>query len=370
MPIFSTKNICLSLLLISIIGCISEIDFAPKEPDKSVLAIHGQFTNSKGEQKVRLTRPGYYSFGASFDPVVGAKVEIVDEKGNREQYRGDLDEKGTYFLAGRKVKGQPGGTYYLDITLADGANYRSEPETMPAAMKSDSISVQPEVEETISTEGVILNSSKWASVYVHTKFPATTSETYLRWHAENIYMFTELAKYWLVLKPAPKSCFISDYFNFQNVALLDSKGLQRGAPISRRIARKRFDETFEVRIAFNVYQYSITKKAYEFWENAQKLTDQVGSIFDSPPAALKGNVYNTKNKNERALGYFEVTSVDTLRRFVVKGQLKDPKTKDVWYIPAKCNYTVGRQFPPVNRPECIDCIKIPNGTYESPYYWK
>jgi Domain of unknown function (DUF4249) len=370
MPLFSIKKFVFFLLVATFIGCISEIDFASKAPDTTSLAINGQFTNGKGEQMLRLTRPGYYKFGASFEPVIGATVIVVDEKGNKEQYRGDLDEKGLYVLPGRKVKGQPGGTYYLDITLTDGKTYRSEPETMPQPVKSDSISVAAEVEETISTQGVVLNNTKWAAVSVHTKFPTTKSEVYLRWHAENVYMFTELVRYWLPLKPAPRSCFIRDYFNFQNVALLQSKGLERGAPLSRRIARKQFDETFEVKIGFNVYQYSITPKAFQFWSEAQKVTAQVGSIFDAPPASVEGNVYNTKDKNDRVLGYFEVASVDTLRKFIGKGDVKDPKTKDSWFLPSKCSYTVGRQFPPVNRPECIDCITIPNSSYVVPYYWK
>jgi Domain of unknown function (DUF4249) len=371
MPLFSIKNIVFLILLATLIGCISEIDFAPKEPDTTSLAINGQFTNSKGEQMLRLTRPGYYKFGASFEPVIGATVMIVDEKGNKEQYRGDLEEKGLYLLPGRKVRGQPGGTYYIEIALTDGKTYRSEPETMPQSVKSDSISVKPEIEETISKEGVVLNSTRWAAVSVHTKFPTTNkTDVYLRWHAENVYMFIELAKYWLPLKPAPKSCFIKDYFNFQNVALLQSKGLERGVPLSRRIARKIYDESFEVKVAFNVYQYSITPKAYTFWSEAQKVTEQVGSIFDAPPATVKGNVYNTKDKNDAVLGYFEVSAVDTLRKFVGKGELKDPTSNGSWFLPPRCNYTVGRQFPPVNKNECIDCITIPNSSYVVPYYWQ
>ena len=59
----------------------------------------------------------------------------------------------------------------------------------------------------------------------------------------------------------------------------------------------------------DIAQYSLTKQAYQFWEAYQAQQTRTGSTLDPLPAAIRGNVYNTANPDDYALGYFSAASV-------------------------------------------------------------
>lgn len=53
-----------------------------------------------------------------------------------------------------------------------------------------------------------------------------------------------------------------------------------------------------------IEQQSLTKSAYDFWELVDEQNNNVGSVFDTPPARIRGNLYNVTNPDDVVLGYF------------------------------------------------------------------
>ncbi|MCY7328231.1 MAG: hypothetical protein LH618_06765 [Saprospiraceae bacterium] len=92
-----------------------------------------------------------------------------------------------------------------------------------------------------------------------------------------------------------------------------------------------------------------------------------GTIFDVPPATVPGNVENTTHPDLPALGFFEVGAADTRRVYIRSGQFGQE------FIPpdtSYCDYDVAR-WPPVNHPECDDCLTWLRGAYyEIPWWWE
>ena len=57
-----------------------------------------------------------------------------------------------------------------------------------------------------------------------------------------------------------------------------------------------------------IWQTSISARAYNFWYLLQEQVFNSGSPFDTPPSSAKGNVICLSNPNEIVLGYFSTSS--------------------------------------------------------------
>ena len=57
-----------------------------------------------------------------------------------------------------------------------------------------------------------------------------------------------------------------------------------------------------------VEQMSVSKEAYAFLNLLNQQTSNAGSQFSTPPAPIRGNVYNLQKTSDYALGFFMVSS--------------------------------------------------------------
>jgi hypothetical protein len=66
---------------------------------------------------------------------------------------------------------------------------------------------------------------------------------------------------------------------------------------------------------FKLSQYSLTKKAYDFWNLVHEQT-QSGDNYSNSSVPLIGNVYNVDNPDDYALGYFQVSALATKEIYI------------------------------------------------------
>jgi hypothetical protein len=64
--------------------------------------------------------------------------------------------------------------------------------------------------------------------------------------------------------------------------------------------------------SYRIQQLSISREAFEFFTQLQTQTAFVGSLFDSPPAALQGNMVSVNSTDKNVLGYFGVSAVSEI----------------------------------------------------------
>ena len=131
-----------------------------------------------------------------------------------------------------------------------------------------------------------------------------------------------------------------------------------------------------------VNQYSLTERAYNYWENLRKNNQETVDLFGKQPANVKGNLYNVKDTTDVPLGYFGVSSVRSKRimvnpvdglsfdRFlrckadIIDGPL--PGERPLYYVP---DYDFeGKIYTGLGAPECIFCTML-GGTTVKPPYW-
>lgn len=90
---------------------------------------------------------------------------------------------------------------------------------------------------------------------------------------------------------------------------------------------------FDVRYSANVKQVALSKTGYEFYRKMQKNTETGGSIFDTQPTELQGNITSTTNPSEMVIGYVEVCNASEKRIFISNSELPG------WNYPENCVQT-------------------------------
>ena len=80
-------------------------------------------------------------------------------------------------------------------------------------------------------------------------------------------------------------------------------------------------EKIEKKYSVLVKQYALTPDAYAFWENLQKNTQKIGSIFDVLPSSAPTNYRCLSNPGELVVGYLSAGDAAYKRIFITKEQL-------------------------------------------------
>ena len=358
---------CLYLLIATLLlaNCVREISFQEDDADQTVLVVSGVLTDGNGPHIIRLTRPGNYDKQA-FQVVSDAGISLSDNLGNTYRYQSVFPADRPAYYELRDVKGETGRTYTLDIRLADGEQYRSHPQVMPEPIALDTAEVRGEWYYSTTAEGEVVR-APFAFVYARTLAPAVTKDRYLLWESEAIYIFNEISPKLYVFLPVSHQCFVNNRINDQLVAIADLNKYSPGGVVFENVGKRKIDQAFEKRIAFAVYQRSIGREAYQYWEKINKLLLASGTIFDAPPAAVAGNVENMTHPNNPALGFFEVGAADTSRVFTGDGELG---SEFVYPSRPYCQLQYTGNWPPVNHPECDDCLLLKGAYYEIPWWWQ
>lgn len=345
-------------------NCVQETDFSKINSDRDTVIVDGVFSDGPGPHFLRLTHPGGVNKQV-FESIRNAQVVLSDDAGNQFPYQETASADGkSWFYQLDDVRGMPGRTYSVEIRLSDGREFRSRPEKMLEHVPVDSVQVKGEWFVSTDADGSITR-EPFAYLYAYARSPAQVSGRYLRWDAESVHIFNEVVK---IYNPfaAQHQCFITNRLNDQKVTLADLSQYQAGAPIFENVGKKRINNDLEQRICFLVYQHTISRTAFEYWQKIAQLIAPTGTIFDAPSSKVYGNVENLSDPDNPALGYFEVSTADTARVYTSNGQLGDE-----FVLPTNnyCDYDWSN-WPPVNHPECDNCLLLPSSTLEKPSWWQ
>ncbi len=339
--------------LLFISGCIEPFSFTSEE-QVELLVVDGYIDQSDGPYELRLSRTS--AFGTPPNPVLEAQITIYDDQGQQESYFSV--NPGVYQVSGDIVRGEPGRTYYIEIEV-DGQTYQSQPQTMPQLIRADSAYFETTVETIVSEQGGVTD-DRLINVYVDTPIKQQNQNAYFRWLYDVNYA---------VMQPdcgplTPRlTCYITETTNTQDIALFSSDNVEANQLSKFLVATDdtRPQYAFSLRYYVNIYQLSITPEAYQYWADVKTIANQEGTIFNAPPAPIRGNLYNINDSDETVLGYFEAAAIDTVRTFLRRSDLDPLPISDF------CGFAIGSQ--PSNPRACCDCLLLPSSTLERPNYW-
>jgi hypothetical protein len=106
---------------------------------------------------------------------------------------------------------------------------------------------------------------------------------------------------------------------------------------------------------------SISQGAHRFFSLLKQQFENDGSIFSALPAQIESNIRSITNPQEKVLGYFIVSAVDSKRVRIPASFLIGINESAL-----SCD-----QFRPTDPlPEyCYDCTKFENSVGEKPSFW-
>jgi Domain of unknown function (DUF4249) len=285
--------VILSFLSFILSSCLDEVKI-PLRQETEKMIVEGLFTNDSTENFLRLSLTTQYGTNNTIKPVLDAFVEVRSTAGAKIQYRKDPRVLGVFKPEIADFNRKIGEAYYLYIKLADGREYTSSPE---------------KIENPVSVKDITAKFRKVPSfgyeVFINTKDPKETANFY-RWETSGYH--------------TRRSSPVTPYSRC-NVLLKDEKiRLLSDASINGSLIKDQpvfFSPYYATGKHFiEVKQFGISRNAYLFWKKYEQQKVRTGTIFDPLPAILYGNVKNMKDKNDIAIGYFEVASISKKKTII------------------------------------------------------
>lgn len=342
--------IILLFIITTLATCIDPFD-PGIDGEGRKLVVDGLITNLADAYTVRLTYSEPYNNDSLTLPVTKATVYITDDLGNHFDLQ--YTTQGNYVSDKNTFQGKIGSTYTLHIQTPDGKKYESQPEKMLAPPPIDTVFTK--FVETTDSRGV---TTYHFDAYARTKDPKEVENFYQwRWrHFRQLEFCQEgwdsqfrifrqfycCSPCWAIQRCLGSSCIRVEsdlYFN--------------GNAFETYVAEVPFDSKEDYFIA--VDQLALSERTYRFWQTVNQQLNNTGGIFDVPPAAAVGNMFNPDDSEEAVLGIFSVAGATRkslyLRRDYVNktpSTKKTPEPKVPQYNCQQCNESAVRTN---NKPE-------------------
>lgn len=317
-----------------------------------------------------LSRSAALADSSVITPESGAQILIEAENGlSFPLYE---SRPGTYSAM---LIGDPTVNYRVRINTSDGKQYESDFVPVVNTPPIDSITWGKQFEDVV--------------IYANTHDPQNNTR-YYRWKYEETWEFH--SAFYSMFEYANGSVFprlTNDFYvcyntlNSTNIILGSSAKLTEDiisqAPLQVIPAGS---QKLSVLYGIKVTQYSLTKDAYEYWDQLRKNTEKLGSIFDPQPSANKTNLRCLSNPNEMVIGYVSAGNSREVRKFITNEEVLP------WGSPSSCFETAvpldsiryyfepGTLIPTRKKnetayygapPACVDCRLF--GTNIKPAFW-
>jgi hypothetical protein len=346
------KNIIFFLVLLLLAECVDPVTINTTSVG-GILVVNGEINTLESRQQLFI---GHTSPDNRIPvPTPGAIVTIIN--GNGEAHLYEEVSPGVYELPAGAFNAVAGETYYIEIHLSNDKIYRSDPEQIPEANGIDNIYY--EFYQKPQFVGGLQVTKNFIAIYTDTELPATDGPLFLKWAAEEVYMFEQTPIRNPLTGTIPLPCFVSGFPDPQRIAIFETK--EKSAHTIQRtlVAEREIDHTFLARHYFVLNLSSISSSAHKYWQKVDGLINKSGSMFDTPPAPIHGNVYNTQDPSEQVLGYFGASNTAVSRISTIRNDIPFPILY-YCYDPDKGVYS------PDYPSECFNCLSLPNSSHEKP----
>ena len=322
----NSKIISGILIVVLVIGCVSEYNVMLPSSDREVLVVDGSI--------IEDTDVLFYiskSFPLNEDIILNdifvndAQLNIIGSDGYISPSAINQG-RGAYQIAVGKLNDDV--EYGLQIEY-EGDTYRSALSKPLYTPEIDSISwIQPDSAGIVSFR-VSTHDDAGAARF----FSWSYTED---WEINTVYYTS------IFFRPASETFyedFSFPYFycwrkNESSKLLLGSTESLRENRIINKLLYQRGLENdhFSLLYSVTVNQKVISKAAYEYYQNIIKLNEGMGGLFTPQPSELTGNITCITDPSKKVMGYVETAKNTTQKRiFVYPAQLTHP------FIPSNCN---------------------------------
>ena len=302
---------------ITFISCRSRFDSPASQKNLDYLVVDGFLNNSADSTIIHLSHTTPLIDDYYIDRVgeLNAHLTIEDESGNIVYTFVPANNNGSYAVPGMSL--DVNKKYRLRINTIEGNQYLSDDIQVKTNPAIDSVSWS--------------RTDNGLTIYANTHDPLNNSK-YYRWEYietwdYSMYYLSELN--YLESSNSFESRDPDDLINHcwktvhsKEILLASSDKLSQDI-ISQKPIRFIPLNSFELTHIYSilVQQYTLTTDAFEYYQLLKKISEETGSVFDSQPARLVGNIHCLTNQNEIVIGYMTATNLQSKRIFISNNEV-------------------------------------------------
>ncbi|MVM28952.1 DUF4249 family protein [Spirosoma sp. HMF4905] len=353
----------------------------------NVVVVDGTITDLAEPQIIRLNRSRADSVTGRFGtlPITKASVEVVMDSSQVIACHETV--AGSYQLPS-DFKGQVGHAYQLRFTLSDGTRYQSTQQVMQtvppitrATAQFNPTAISPPFSDNLYTAGhdlfIDFTDPVETTNYYRWEWKLYEQQSWCRTCYESIYTVNQLDPlppntyfpyYYSVSTQPYEDCFhppsgTAPYVSLQNnrfdypcrtqcweliyshyINVFSDQFTNGGIIVKKSVGQIPLYQSSPCLV--DIRQESITKDAYQYYNLFQQQTQNTGSIVDTPPTALAGNIHNQANRSEVVVGYFTASSVAVFPYYLPRNDIsKGAKSPGLFYaLNGRLPMPEGRSF--------------------------
>lgn len=372
------------LILLLLLVCGSCIE--PYEPEinesQDVLVISGSVTDEPGFHYVSISSSSPYN-APEVRPISGCVVTVEDESGQMRVYV--EQEPGLYEVNLERAFLAVGKSYSLYVVTPNGDEYRSAYDTLLLCPPVDSIYYEIQSEGTSDPDVTYYG----LQFYNDLEGLEVGARSY-RWVLNETWEYTSPYYADVIFDgygydnfngSEINVCYMTQSVNGLYTAstqALEDNRLNKNALnyVSNQSPRLSY------KYSLLVEQQSLSSEAFTYWDK-MKAGASGGGLYETQPSSTLGNFYNVSRPEEKVLGCFYATQIQS-KRIIVKNDFDFEIdhfrcTLDTIYsldelgtIFPYLGLSIG-QMPPgppwlTGQQQCFDC-QLYGGTTEKPDYW-
>lgn len=354
------NGLAFAFLVLLLPSCIET--FEVNYPLNSAAVVVTGMITDREPAYVELSKPAPspMSTQAGIRPITGASITLVDDAGTREL----LVEERPGFYQGQNP-GVVGRMYHVEILLSDDRQITSTAQLMKPNPSIDSLYLEPvsyyqQFNDKVVADirGLNLN------LYLNRK---DTVSKYYRWMVGGTYKFFTAYDFDFELEPC--------YYTFPQLPtfIIGESASEDADIIVKTMKFISPNSTYVYGHSVELTQYSQTQESYDYWKKIDDQQNNLGSIFDPPPAQILGNLTFVDEEQDLVFGFFEAASVKTRRVFITSESFTNLDPEINYFadlgVNAPCSPPtgwIGRWIPPEF---CRDCSLLLNSTHTKPPFW-
>lgn len=339
------------LALALAVSCVQRFDVViPRNADNYI--VEAILLDDPRYQKVKLSA---INFQGVVEPVENARVVV--ETTEHGELQMDYRENGEYALS-EWLEIATGDSLRLFIYLSDQSSIVSEWEIVPEPTGIAEGYWESAVQQNVNDLGVIIERPGFNFKVSTTPFPS--DNTYLRY----AYQTTHVNE--APFRDSRCDCLNCYITNAPRGFLKISSALKsRGKSLQDELVDFLYlDRRFSFRLTALIRQITITANAHQFYAAVDQQRKLEGSIFDPPPAIIRGNLHFEGPGGVEAYGIFEVGRLAEIPVTIFRSQFENQflTYMDICMAAARGG---GDEIPD----ECFVCF-AEEGSGPRPYYYE
>lgn len=305
---------------ILLVGCIDPYSPPEIEQAEAALVIDG-FINLFDKSTIKLSRTQNLADTNAPVQEVGATMWVEDEQGTK--FFLSEESAGVYTLP---VQSFIDSRYRLHIVTSNSKEYVSAFERAMISPPIDSVNWS-------------FTDDLGVQLYVNTN-NTESPQGFYRWTFEETWLYTSAFQSTYVYNVQSRSAEVrtDDIYNCWRTGNSSDVLIESTTRFSEnRVSEypltyiKQSDERIRYKYSIQVKQYSITQDAFNYWQQIEKTTEDLGTLFGPLPSQVTGNFRSISNPSEPVIGYFAIGSFTSSRIFIPWQELITPPFYDTPY---------------------------------------